>query len=300
MLQFVYYVDNYQPQQTPSAVPISVPIAQMHYEGSLNCNFNGQVTTYSVQKYNCNDNINIDNTESRCGLLCNTTDHFQYTFRGVQFAIYGTISPNLGHFDVYVNNELLGNGDESKSPRQEYTLIFTSKQLEYKEYTVKIISNQQERFEIYKLVYWPDLNAKRINITEFDKKTPSSWQTETDGIGGKKQFSRTHNDVANKTIKCTKFWINGAKYSWSGNCDISFGHIKTNINGNEAVGSNLQRHEAIMYEYTEFASSEAELKFYNINGEIMLQFVYYVDSDISQPPPTPSAIPISIPITQME
>lgn len=300
MLQFVYYVDNYQPQQTPSAVPISVPIAQMNIEGSLNCNFGGTVTTYSVQKYNCNDNINICETESRCGLVCNTTGNFQYTFKGVQFAIYGTISPDLGHFDVYFNNELVGNGDESKSPRQDYALVFTSKQYEYKEYTVKIISNRQERFEIYKLVYWPALNAKRINITEFDKKIPSSWVTETDGIGGKRQFTRSGNDVATKTFKCTKFWIYGAKYGWSGRCDASFGHINANINGNEAVGSDLQKHEAIMYESTEFASSETELIFSHTQGEIMLQFVYYVDLDNSQPPPTPSAIPISIPISQME
>lgn len=139
-------------------------------------NSNDPVTKYKVGSYNCIIGINANDYEAKCGLICNTTGYFQYTFKRVQFAIYGTISPNLGYFDVYIDNKHVGNGDESKSPRQEYALLFTSEHLNYKENTVKIISKRQERFELYKLVFWPELNVKRINITDFDKKNLQTGQ----------------------------------------------------------------------------------------------------------------------------
>lgn len=158
---------NEAPVSTPEAIPISVGIAQMTIDGTLTCNNgNPTVTTNNVGSYDWNINNNNTPEGARCGLVCNTSGTFEYTFKGVQFAIYGTISPGFGSFNIYIDEVLDGSVSETGSSRQEHVVLYTSNILEYKDHKVKI-SSSEGTYEMYKIVYWPSVKARRVNITDF-------------------------------------------------------------------------------------------------------------------------------------
>lgn len=213
---------QFDPPPTPSAIPISVPITQMNLERSHTCNNNNPTDiTFSTSLFDCASNPN----NAKCGLICNSTGSFLYTFKGVQFSLYGTISPYLGSFNVYINNSLISNVDVSGSRRKEYKVLYTSNKLMYGEHNVKLESSEG-LFELYKLVFWPAFNVKRVNITDFEKTNPNNWITESDAIGGFKQYHGNSNtEIAKARIKCTKFWVYGARCEWTGNCTVTFNHI---------------------------------------------------------------------------
>ena len=83
--------------------------------------------------------------------------------------------------------------------------LYESDVFPYGEHSVSIRSKKPDNqlYEIYKLVFWPSLKARRLNSTVFDK--TDAWNTESDGIGGIRQYSVKENSV--KTGSFTKTFL---------------------------------------------------------------------------------------------
>ena len=106
--------------------------------------------------------------------------------------------------------------------RKEFVILY-SKELSFDVHTVKIQGNGN-KFELFKLTYWPFLNAKRINFTDFISSGTSN--PESDGIGGLR-YELGSNSIKRLPINTSRFWIYGSKKSWFSTIDISFGSIQT-------------------------------------------------------------------------
>ena len=161
---FIYYEEL--------TYPISVEIRQMNPEGDIDC-YEGTSTTSikinSVIKYQSNNcpTTNLDSPSTyNCGYRCvSNNGNFHYTFKGVKFAIYGSFDPNYREFYVVVDKSKIFAVNEQRS-RKERVIVHVSETLEYGEHTVDILYTNN-KYEIYKLAYWPTLTAKRLNSSDF-------------------------------------------------------------------------------------------------------------------------------------
>lgn len=154
-------------------------------------------------------------TNTLYGVSCGTTGHFRYSVKGVQFLLYGTLSTDFTGFSVYIDDEFAGYVDVSNTNSfKRHVLLFTSKELIYGDHEVKV-SHIQGTFELYKLAFWPEFKAQRLNITQFKRSNVNYWKAEPDGIGGVRHYSVDFDGYDSHAIldfKFTKYWLYGSKF----------------------------------------------------------------------------------------
>ena len=285
-----------------STVPISVGFLQFDRLGtSLKCTaihkngdfYFNENNDGNPQNFNCNTNDLTSESAHQCGISCysdNDNLTLSYTFKGVQFALYGTENKWLGKFLIELNGEVIeevnqnvNHGDTSI----RRTLIYRSDVLPYKEYKVRLLPSKNDgngHYEIYKLVYWPSANSKRINSTEFNEAS-TSWTKESDGIGGVRHYVQ-NGGVATLPLYCSKFWIYGMKGTDINDIEISYNDFTETIN----MRSFRQKDEgALLYESPDLTKFNIVLSIKATSSFLKLYCIYY-----EEPP-----IPLSVGLTQM-
>lgn len=285
-----------------STVPISVGFLQFdRSETSIRCNAihkNGDFDFNenddgNPQNFNCDTNDLSSENAHQCGLTCfssNDNLYLNYTFKGVQFALYGTQNEWLGKFLIELNgkiieevNQQVNLNDQSK----RRTLVYRSDLLPYKEYRLRILPSTNDgngHFELYKLVYWPSVNSKRINSTEFNEAS-TSWTKESDGIGGVRHYV-VNGGVATLPLYCSKFWIYGMKGTDINDIEISYNDFTEKIN----MHSFRQKDEGVLlYESPDITKFNIVLSIKAVSGLLKLYCIYYEE-------PT---VPLSVGLTQM-
>ena len=134
--------------QISTAVPLSVGFLQFQRSGTnilCSCRginddkFNFDETQHSnAQNLHC-DKDNLESEDAyHCGLSCWTEDkslRLNYTFKGVQFGIYGTKNQFVYRFQLELDGQILGEINEhgeSGVGGGKFTLVYMSGPLEYK------------------------------------------------------------------------------------------------------------------------------------------------------------------------
>lgn len=282
-----------------SNIPISVALHQMQHVGDATCqNKDNKLKNKKLDQIGSGDNSNcrcptdkLDQSNAyRCGIRCWGHANYSYTFKGVQFALYGTIDvKDLGKFYVVVDNGPEDEVNEYSSSRQEFAHIYTSNILEYKEHTVKIFT-KGDQYELFKLAYWPTLDAKRLNCTDFSTSPESwtnKWKTETDGIGGIRKYKADGSAIIK--FECTRFWIYGLK-------DNNYPDLHIYYNGkSETVSthSNPRQQNVLLFESPEFEYSPITVNLKPSSGDLIIYCIYYEISSAKAP------IPISVSLKEM-
>lgn len=204
---------NESPLHTPEAIPISVRLDQMNPSIPGECSSNncpsGELKNGEYDLSSPNFNL--------CGIKCSTSQgSFRYTFEGVKFGIIGTKSPDLYSFNVRIDEEKAKEVSSYDTTLKEYSLLYVSEDLEDKAHTVHI-EGIGEKYELYKLVYWPSLRAKRINSTEF-LEISGIWSIESDNIGGVRKYcdqsSAQNVNLISTKIWTSHIWFYGSKCQW--------------------------------------------------------------------------------------
>lgn len=285
-----------------STVPISVGFLQfdrlgtilkctaIHKEGDFDFN---ETDDSNPQNFKCDtDDLTSENAH-QCGISCYSNNDnltLSYTFKGVQFALYGTENQWLGKFLIELNGEVIEEVNQNVNhagTSKRRTLIYRSDVLPYKEYKVRLLPSKNDgngHYEIYKLVYWPSANSKRINSTEFNEAS-TGWTKESDGIGGVRHYVQ-NGGVATLPLYCSKFWIYGMKGTDINDIEISYNDFTETIN----MRSFRQKDEgALLYESPDLTKFNIVLSIKAASSFLKLYCIYY-----EEPP-----IPLSVGLTQM-
>lgn len=108
-------------------------------------------------------------------------------------------------------------------------MLYVSNDLDYGNHSIKIQSKGR-KIEIYKLAYWVDFKAKRLNCTEFEK--IGQWTTQSDLIGGLREYVNKNDidDLCSTQLRCSKIWVYGTQCSWHGKFIVSIGENNFEIN----------------------------------------------------------------------
>ncbi|KAK8871731.1 hypothetical protein M9Y10_007471 [Tritrichomonas musculus] len=294
-LNFIFYIEEPGPPPlpTPEAIPISVRLDQMNPSSDVVCTSNncpsGELKNGEYDLSSPNFNL--------CGIKCSTSEgRFSYTFEGVKFGIIGTKSPVLYSFNVRLDGEEAKEVSSYDTTLKEYSLLYVSEDLEDKAHTVHI-EGIGEKYELYKLVYWPSLKAKRINTTEFDQ-IKGIWHIESDNIGGVRKYCDQNQykdlNLIEKTVSFSKVWVYGSKSSWFEPMTVSIGEIEEEI-VTHTEGDRLD--VILLYKSDEFVKDDYKIKFSSQGGDFTVNFIYYIENP--SPSPTPRAIPIPVRLDQM-
>lgn len=265
-------IDNH-PLSTPEAIPLSIGLEQMNRTKDIKCTRNScpNYANMAEGSYDINSP-----TFYRCGTTCNTSNGtFSYEFKGVKFGIIGTFSPDFYSFTVEVDGDS-HKVDTHKSTRTDYSLLYVSGDLEYKIHKIDI-KGTGEMFEIYKLVYWPSLHAKRLNSTEFEYRT-GTWYTQSDMVGGIRQYATT--DSTTETMKtqicASQVWFYGTKCYWCTSLDLTIGKMKTKLHLKQGGSRNDRFDTLLLYE-----NDELEQDCFNITletaGDATFNCIYYTE-----------------------
>ena len=135
-------------------------------------------------------------------------------FTGEKFAIIGATGSNYDSTNLLLDNQAQPTKINVNSPiTNEFTVLYLSDDLSFSEHVVKIQGNNG-LFKLYKLVYWPTVNARRINIFNFELK--GEWQSESDLIGGIRSYTTgsgvNEAETATATIHCSHLLVYGKLY----------------------------------------------------------------------------------------
>ena len=276
------------PVPTPEAVPISLGIKDMTITGSH---------TNTTKTCPSGNNVN-DPAHYQCGILCKVTSgSLTCSFIGVQFALIGTFGPELGVFDISVDGQTLPQINSYSETNQQYQILYTSSELEYKQHTV--IMSSVGKFELYKLIFWPSRNAKRLNMSDFTSKP--SWEDQSDEIGGIRWYrnNAVNGQLAKTSLRCSKFWIYGTKCKWHGNCQFQFGSVSGAFDEHHDYGEGVRRDYAMLYESDYFGISTNDFIFKKSSDTITINCIYYVAIEPPEQPQFPAAVGVSVGISQM-
>ena len=139
------------PKPTPETYPLAVSTRQMTKSNN----------------YQCESDPDVIN----CGQRCWSSDGtavFEYTFKGVQFVLYGKKASNHGSFDLIIDDKEPEVIDEHSSTTDAYALLYTSDVLDYKEHKIVMKGKGNGNpFELFRLSYWPSLHVRRLNSSDF-------------------------------------------------------------------------------------------------------------------------------------
>ena len=292
----IYYlpVPTPIPEPLPKAYPVSISVLLMKASNS-----NYGCDLQSADKA-CPPTTTTNTVDTPCGERCwSNNNHlvsFEYTFYGEKFQVYGTYKSGHDAYDVFLDNVLLSTVNQSSSSQIEYALQYTSHTFKYGQHTVKI-AGKGKAFEIYKISYWPSVNAVRFNITDFTQE----WNKEADTFGGLAEWVNSNNKPAKETtISCSKIWIIGAKDTEHGYLDLFVDDERTSINTKGDSRINF----ALLYQTNYFPLGDHNIKLEygqnstNNNG-ILINCLYYLTVPEPTPIPNIADIPISVPMNQI-
>ena len=287
MFAFIYY------EEPP--IPLSVSIDQMETEGSIQCKFSDDGNNFPLSSNidysnsHC-DFIYLDSPNAyKCGLKCWSSDGiYSYKFKGVKFAIYGA-SNNNGPFDIEFDGITIATIN-SQTSQNDLVLLYESEVYNVNEHKVRLIS-KNANFLIYKLVYWPSYEIKRMNSTHFTR--TGNWLRKSDGIGGVVYYSQSDGCKSNVTIKCSQFWVYGIKDPNLDQIVLKYNDVTETIN----LKSETKTESVLLYQSPKFDFKSIDLTFTS-SGKSMIYCIYYNDFHLQQPTITP--IPISVGIQQMK
>lgn len=126
---YIYIIDEQDPE-----IMISVPIANMSPEGTINCNNDDACPPDSISTVPCGE---------RCWSTKDKLITLTYKFKGVKFQLYGTTGQNHRLFNIYLNDAFHAKCLERFGKKiLTFTLFYTSDLLPYGEHTVKIQSTE--------------------------------------------------------------------------------------------------------------------------------------------------------------
>ena len=98
-------------------------------------------------------------------------------FTDEKYAIIRATDSKYDTFNLLLDNQTQPTKINVNSPiTNEFAVLYLSDDSSFSEHDVKIQGNNG-LFKLYKLVYWPTLNARRINISNFELK--GEWQSES-------------------------------------------------------------------------------------------------------------------------
>lgn len=248
----------------PTPVPISVNTEMME-KSTAGCNSDIVCTT--------NDDVN-----PQCGQKClgSSSNHFfKYTFTGERFQVYGSRQPGNGNFELYLNSQLIKTINLNKDPQELRTLIYESDILEYGEYTIEC-RGIGDQFEIYKFAFWPSVNAKRLNISDFQ--SSGTWATETDKIGGIRQYTNNKDAKKYTTIDGSRFWLYGSNDWGHGEMTIKINNEVHTVNQTSSTRADA----SLLYDTNDLQFKSYAISIENLkeNNVILFYCLYY----ISDPP----------------
>lgn len=268
----LYYEEPPDPVITP--IPVSVGLGQMYVDGHIDkCNSNGHdlgIATEGKSMYCETNDLSLESAY-RCGLRCwGKGMTFDYTFKGVKFGLYGTITRD--DFDISVielDKKEIARINQNAPHRTDYTLLYESDILPYGEHNVKIRSlDPNKLYELYKLVFWPSLKAKRYNSTDFIKS--NDWGKESDGIGGVREYSTTSGKTFDKSFYCSKFWLLGSTAKWNKGFTLTYSdYSKTIAAYSEKRIDNVALEDSIEMPYQSFTMHG------QIKGDTTINSVFY-------------------------
>lgn len=294
-LNYVYYIEE-SAIHVPSVVPISIRSAKMKRTGQVSC---GSNDCPGINNNVNNYNPDAENTY-QCGETCSVTDgSFEYSFIGEKFGIYSAYSLTNGKYDILLDGQKVKEIDLGKQGTSKYSLSYISDDLQYREHTVKIQGKNNKQIQLYKLVFWPSLQAKRFNVTQFQR--TGKWKYETDLIGGVRAYTEVDdptNDVASTNLRFSKLWIYGTRCNWHGKFNAYFGNLEAEINEHDSSLNNddIREDSALVFESPIVDSKQYNLRI-EMKESITINYVYYIEERM--PMPTPSATPISIRFAKM-
>lgn len=250
------------PNPTPETYPLAVSTRQMKITNNYECNVDDPDCPFD----------DLSNPEiTNCGQTCWSNDGsavFEYTFKGVQFVLYGKKANDHGQFELIIDDGSPYIIDEHSSVPDENALLFTSDVLDYKEHKV-LMKGTGKKFELFRLSYWPKLKVKRLNSTDFT--STGSWVLESDENGGTRHY--TNNIGARKSISLegSKVWVYATEYQYHGIMNVKFHTLDADINTYGPV----RKDGILLYE-----SEELPFGLYNLDiscktPDILIYCVYY-------------------------
>ncbi|KAK8844362.1 hypothetical protein M9Y10_024577 [Tritrichomonas musculus] len=268
------------PIPTPQVYPLSVSTRLMKITGDYSC--------YPKDPDCPTSNFDQPSTY-KCGQICwsdNGNAEFTYTFKGVQFLVYGNKDSKTTSFELYLDNNRIATIDEKLKEgenAENYTLLYTSNVIDYKEHTVKAKGIKDNPFSLFKFAYWPHLKARRLNITEM--KYTGSWTEESDEIGGMRAYSNKQKGASRSlTIEASKLWVYGTVDDQHGKLRISFNTL------DEIIETRQPREDhKLMFESELLPSTFHQLDLVAVEDRPVLIYVVYYLYD--PPQPTPMAHP---------
>lgn len=260
LLNYIYYLD-----EPTSAVAVFIPSA-------LSAD-NKECSIPTV----CSTDI----TNFPCGIICRS-NKFEYRFKGECFEVYGTHGSQLPSYNIYIDDILVYSPNQNTSPEGNYQLDYISYILPYGWHTIK--AEGSTAFSISSFAYWPSVNAKRINASDFE--STGAPKNESDSIGGIGIYQDGSNSFSSN-ITFQKIWVYGTIADWHGSCKIEFGSIEEQFSEYVEQGANtsfqlvydspLEIADGFVISYLENSIGKARLYFH---------YAYYVDCDFL-PIPTP-------------
>ncbi|KAK8837937.1 hypothetical protein M9Y10_035879 [Tritrichomonas musculus] len=278
----VFYCIYYLPVET--TVPISVGVGQMTITGAT-----------GEEKTECS---NTEVAKTPCGITkwfnpenaAHTANPptFSYTFKGEKFQVYGKYDPDHGNYKLFLDGQLIKTINQYGTYDVPFALQYTSDILPYGEHTIRVETDKAQ-FALYKFAYWPSVRAKRLNSTEFYR----SWNVESDGIGGLREWAHENNKNGVKkvsTFQFSKIWVYGST-------DIKHGDMFMGINGEDHyINQNTTNRVdgALVYESDYLPLADYTLTFQQHFEDCVLYCVYYLPYSFPIPPP------ISVRIDQMK
>lgn len=95
---------------------------------------------------------------------------------------------------------------------------------------------------MFKFAFWPELKARRLNITDMD--STGDWVLESDEIGGIREYSTKQGSSKSLTIEAPKLWVYGTPDPGHGRMRISFNTIDQVVDtkGDRKDGKLLWQH----------------------------------------------------------
>lgn len=281
ILYCIYYISQ-KPQPIITPVPISVNVQNIEHtafdQSQMSFTCKTDKLEHVTLDYSGNLDCDITNLDTRaayqCGVICEVQAvNFVFKFRGVKVGIVGQ---KLEQSTLYIGIDkepedeyLLIHG----SPQDEYETLYTSPDLPYGDHTFYFSINQDTR--IFKVVYWPSLHAKRLNSSDFKKRT-GAWVKESDRVGGVREYTREVASLSKK-FSCSKFWLYGSKAEcFKNGFTVSYDNIIETISD---LGGE-RKDGVLLYESPEFKNKAITLK-EETKGESMFYFVYYSDGPMS-------------------
>ncbi|KAK8854425.1 hypothetical protein M9Y10_016987 [Tritrichomonas musculus] len=226
----------------------------------------------------------------KCGQTCwsdsgDTT--FSYTFKGVQFLVYGNKSKEYKSFELYFDGKKLITINEEQEEDEPYALLYTSSVYQYGTHTITAKGIQGQKFSLFKFAFWPHLKSKRLNISEME--STGKWILESDEIGGTREYSQSQGASKSLTIEASKLWVYGTPDPGHGQLRISFNAIDQIVNT-----AGTRKDGTLMFESEEIPTTFHQLDLVSVDSKPVLIYCVYYLYDPPQPTrmPYPSRTPI--------